>query len=340
MARKRKIAIGAAIALVVVAGSLFLLRKPISALMFDWFVAGSIEDQLEQTYQPVRQIGGEQEATEELPVLTEPFSMLLVGSDQRDNETARSDTLIFAVMRPLESKVLLISIPRDTYTEIVGKGKKDKINHAYAFGGIEMSMDTVENLMDEKLNYYATINFQGLIDSVDALGGIKLPIEEDIVNKDPNHEQFTIEGGKPIYTGQDALYYVRYREDSDFRRTKRQQIFLQALADQAIQLNQIEKIPQLLTIMGNNFKTDMRPQTITGLASQILRSGKPEVTSFTIAGDGEYVDGVYYEVPRESEIKEARDLINEWMKSDASDSDINNRDSADRAAEPADSQIH
>jgi len=121
MARKRKIAIGAAIALVVVAGSLFLLRKPISALMFDWFVAGSIEDQLAQTYQPVRQIGGEQEATEALPVLTEPFSMLLVGSDQRDNETARSDTLIYAVMRPLESKVLLISIPRDTYTEIIGK---------------------------------------------------------------------------------------------------------------------------------------------------------------------------------------------------------------------------
>ncbi|MDR6108874.1 anionic cell wall polymer biosynthesis LytR-Cps2A-Psr (LCP) family protein [Paenibacillus sp. SORGH_AS338] len=102
----------------------------------------------------------------------------------------------------------------------------------------------------------------------------------------------------------------------------------------------MKKIPQLLDIMGTNFKTDMRPQTITGLASQILRTGKPEVTSFTIAGDGEYVDGVYYEVPRESEIKEARDLIDEWMKSDASDSDINNRDSADGATDTAGSLIH
>ncbi|WP_411344533.1 LCP family protein [Paenibacillus sp. WLX1005] len=319
MTKKQKIWSGIAAAVVVLTASLFIWWKPISLAMFDWFVADKIETQLQQTYQPVRQTGGEQQATEPEVVMTEPFSMLLVGSDQRENETARSDTLMYAVVRPLENKVLLISIPRDTYTEIVGRDRMDKINHAYAFGGIEMTMNTVEHFLDEKLNFYASVNFQGLVNAVDALGGVQLPIEEDIVNRDPNHEQFTIKANKPIYSGQEALYYVRYREDSDFRRTKRQQIFLQQIASQAFQLKQIDKVPELLSIMGDNFKTDMRPDQLTGLASQLLHTGEPEVKAFTIAGEGEYIDGVYYEVPDESEVEEAKQLIDDWMSKDGPD---------------------
>ncbi|ANF95062.1 LCP family protein [Paenibacillus bovis] len=313
MTKKQKILSAIAAVVVIIACSLLLWWKPISAQMFDWFVADTLENQLEQTYQPVRQTGGEQESQEPSVVMTEPFSILLVGSDQRKNEKARSDTLIYAVVRPMEPEVLLISIPRDTYTEIIGRDRMDKINHAYAFGGIKMTMDTVEHFLDEDLDYYASVNFQGLVNAVDALGGVKLPIEKDIVNRDPNHEKFTIKAGKPIYSGQEALYYVRYREDSDFNRTKRQQIFLQSITDQAIQLNQIDQIPELLNIMGSNFKTDMRPQMLTGLASQIMRGGDPKITSFTIAGEGEYIDGVYYDVPNEEDLEKAKHLIDQWM---------------------------
>ncbi|WP_322907141.1 LCP family protein [Paenibacillus campi] len=337
MTRKQKIASGIAATCIVLVASLWIWWKPISATMFDWFVADSLQSQLQQTYQPVRQIGGEQQETTPAVVMTEPFSILLVGSDQRENERARSDTLIYAVVRPLDNRILLISIPRDTYTEIVGRGRMDKINHAYAFGGIKMTMDTVEHFLDEKLNYYASINFHGLVDAVDALGGVKLPIDKDIVNRDPNHEQFTVKANKPIYSGQEALYYVRYREDSDFNRTKRQQIFLQAMADQAFQLKQLDRVPELLTIMGNNFKTDMRPEQLTGIVSQLLRTGEPEVTSFTIAGDGKKIDGVYYDMPHEDELKEAKQLIDDWMSKEGPDAapSVPSREAAEGGAEAA-----
>lgn len=339
MTKKQKILSGVAAVVVIIACSLLLWWKPISAKMFDWFVADTLESQLEQTYQPVRQTGGEQEQEEPSVVMTEPFSILLVGSDQRENEKARSDTLIYAVVRPMEPEVLLISIPRDTYTEIIGRDRMDKINHAYAFGGIKMTMDTVEHFLDEDLDYYASVNFQGLVNAVDALGGVKLPIEKDIVNRDPNHEKFTIKAGKPIYSGQDALYYVRYREDSDFNRTKRQQIFLQAITDQAVQLNQIDQIPELLNIMGSNFKTDMRPQMLTGLASQIMRSGDPQITSFTISGEGEYIDGVYYDVPDEDELEKAKHLIDQWMSPQGPEPAVEQRENATPVNTEAQSQV-
>ena len=120
MTRKRKIASSILVAVLLLAISVWIWWKPISATMFDWFVADSLENQLQQTYQPVRQVDGEQTSTETpAATMTEPFSILLVGSDQRENEKARSDTLIYAVVRPIENKILLISIPRDTYTEIV-----------------------------------------------------------------------------------------------------------------------------------------------------------------------------------------------------------------------------
>ncbi|KAJ3198209.1 hypothetical protein HK101_007730 [Irineochytrium annulatum] len=201
----------------------------------------------------------------------------------------RSDTVIYAVVRPKESRVLLVSIPRDTYVQIVGRDANkdgvddyDKLAHAYAFGGENMSINTVEKFLDADVGYYATINFDGIKKVVDALGGVKLPIDEDIVNKNPDHVQFTIEGGKPIYDGQEALYYVRYREDSDFNRTKRQQIFLNAMANEMLNLNQIAKIPELIQIMGDSFQTDMRASFIIDLAKQVLTQEKPQISSFTI----------------------------------------------------------
>ena len=78
----------------------------------------------------------------------EPFSALILGVDEREGDEGRSDTMIVLTVNPTLQTTKMLSIPRDTYTEIVGQGFKDKINHAYAFGGIEMSRKTVENLLD------------------------------------------------------------------------------------------------------------------------------------------------------------------------------------------------
>lgn len=86
------------------------------------------------------------------------------------------------------------------------------------------------------------------------------------MNKGKDHEKFTIEAGKSLYNGQEALNYTRYREDSDFNRTKRQQVFIDVVANKMLSISQIGNIPKLLDIMGDNFKTDIEPSMIISLA--------------------------------------------------------------------------
>ncbi|CAH1197348.1 MULTISPECIES: LCP family protein [Paenibacillus] len=316
--KKRKGLYITLLSLVVLLVGGYLFRQQLAVAAFDLFLAGTVEDSLSRSYVP--QEGNK--TPDPIVYREKPFSVLLLGSDKRAYEKTRgrSDTVMYAVVRPKESRVLLVSIPRDTYVQIVGRDANkdgeddyDKIAHAYAFGGENMSINTVEKFLDADVGYYATINFDGIRKVVDALGGVKLPIEEDIVNKNPDHVQFTIEGGKPIYDGQEALYYVRYREDSDFNRTKRQQIFLNAMANEMLNLNQIGKIPELLQIMGDNFQTDMQPSFIIDLAKQVLTQEKPQISSFTILGEGMRKDGIYYGKADEKDVQYAKELITNWM---------------------------
>lgn len=308
--RVKKISI-VAIVIVLIASGAIAFRKPLAVLAFNIFLSDRVVNTLEEmSYKPLE---GEGDVTYTKAETMSPFSVLLLGTDQRKNETARSDTMIYAVIRPKESKVLLVSIPRDTYTEIIGKGKKDKINHAFAFGGQRMAKDTMEALLDHTLDYYASINFVGLRDAVDELGGVELPIEKDIVNKGRDHEKFTIKANQSIYNGTDALNYVRYREDSDFNRTKRQQVFLNQVAKKMMNLNQIVKIPQLLDIMGSNLQTDMQPKFIIDLSKQLLTSSKVQIKSYTVMGESMRLNGISYNRVNEEDLKFAQDLIDNWM---------------------------
>lgn len=306
---KRKILFVLPIALILVGALGYLFRGQLAVVAFDLFMSDKIESSLEKTYKPLK---GD-ETPETMILQSEPFSVMLLGIDQREKEPARSDTMILAVVRPKESNVLLVSIPRDTYVDIVGKGKKDKITHAFAFGGHEMSRNTLNAFLDEKIDYYASINFKGLKDVIDAMGGVELPIGKDIINKGKDHEKFTIKANKPIYSGEEALNYVRYREDSDFNRTKRQQIFLDAAAKRMMQIDQIGKVPDLIEIMGDNFQTDMQPKFIIDLTKQLLTGSKPEITSFTIMGEGMRLNGIYYNDANKDDVKLAKQMIDNWM---------------------------
>ncbi|WP_025694547.1 LCP family protein [Paenibacillus durus] len=311
--KKRYIAL--IVLLVIIAGG-FVFRKPLTVLAFDLFLSDRVESTLAQkSYQPLTTNEDNSVKPEPIAYKSDPFSVMLLGTDQRKTETARSDTMIYAVVRPEDYKVLLISIPRDTYTEIIGHDgdKKDKITHAYAFGGQQMAKDTLEALLGHDIQYYATINFQGLKDTVDALGGLPLPIKKTIENKGKDHEKFTIVGGKSLYNGEESLNYVRYREDSDFNRTKRQQVFLDVLASKMLSLNQIGNVTELLNILGDNFKTDMPPSMITGLAKKFLGGKEADISSFTVMGEGTRIGGVYYDVVNEEDLDKAKVMIDNWM---------------------------
>ncbi|OBZ08302.1 transcriptional regulator [Bacillus sp. FJAT-27264] len=309
--KKRYIAL---IVLVILVTGGFLFRKPLMVVAFDLFLSDQVEKKLgEKSYQPL--VNDDKPKPEPIVYKNDPFSLMLLGTDQRGNETARSDSMIYAVVRPEDYKILLVSIPRDTYTEIIGHNgnKKDKINHAFAFGGQQMAKDTLEALLGNNIQYYATINFQGLKDAVDAIGGVPLPIKKDIVNKGKDHEKFTIKGGKSNYNGEEALNYTRYREDSDFNRTKRQQVFIDVVANKMLSLSQIGNIPELLDIMGDNFKTDIQPSLILDLAKKFMSGKEMDISSFTVMGESKRIDGISYDIVDQKDLNEAKLMIDNWI---------------------------
>ena len=119
----------------------------------------------------------EQEANEIIKN-AKPINVLLLGIDNgaygRTEEDGRSDTMLLLTINPTTKKSQLLSLPRDTYTEIVGTGGYDKLNHAYAYGKAPMVINSVEKLLDTTIDFYVQINMEGLMEFVDAVGGIEV----------------------------------------------------------------------------------------------------------------------------------------------------------------------
>ena len=102
----------------------------------------------------------------------DPFSVLVLGVDEQKDDIGRSDSMIIITVNPNVESIKMLSIPRDTRTEIVGNGTEEKINHAYARGGVEMAIATVENFLDLPIDYYVKVNMDGFKEIIDALDGV------------------------------------------------------------------------------------------------------------------------------------------------------------------------
>lgn len=309
------------------AGLGYANRGALAAWGYDTFLSKQVEKKLEKSYVPLtgRTPATTTSVNEEAKIAENPFSVLLMGVDTRGQERGRSDTLIYTVVRPNDGRVLMLSIPRDTYADIVGKDFRDKITHAYAYGGPEMALNSVEKLLDARIDHYASINFQGFVQVVDTLGGIPLPITEDIVNKGQDHEKFTIQGGQSSYDGKDALNFVRYREDAgdDVSRTERNRQFIEALIHKASSLQQWTKIPEVLGIIGDNFRTDILPSDLTDLAKRFLQTDH-RIVSYTLHGEGKRMgeNNLWYYVADEADLNAVKTTIAAWLNPDTPESQL------------------
>ena len=158
----------------------------------------------------------------------EILNILLLGVDKRTGDRGRSDAIILLNLDPKDHQMTMVSIPRDTRAQIAGKGRFEKINHAYSYGGPNLSVATVEDLLDVEIDYYVELNMEGLADLVDAVGGITVQNELDWYGDDGFHYQ----KGTLHLNGQQTLGYVRMRKKDpagDFGRTKRQREVIDAI---------------------------------------------------------------------------------------------------------------
>lgn len=236
-------------------------------------------------------------------------NILLLGVDQRKGDKGRSDTMILLSLNPKNNSMIMMSIPRDTYVNIPGRGM-DKINHAYAFGDVGLSIDTVEETFNIPVHFYARVNMEGFKQGIDAIGGVTIT----------NNQAFA-QGGRSFPQGQihlngnDALKYIRMRKNDprgDLGRNERQRSVITAAMNKAASFSNITKFDDILHIMGNNVQTDLNIERVQALFNgyrDTIKNNK----SLEINGNGQMISGVWYYLVPESEFKRISTELNNHM---------------------------
>lgn len=265
---------------------------------YAFYLYNSVENAVTSMHKPIDRSKSEKRTEEVEFKEQDPISILLMGVDQRKGDRGRSDSLIVLTVNPNEKSTQMISIPRDTRTEIVGKGIDDKINHAYAFGGPEMTIDTVENFLDIPIDYYVQVNMESFKDIVNTVGGVT--VNNSFAFSSGGH---SFNEGSITLNGAQALAYARMRYEDprgDFGRQERQRQIIQAVIQKGASLSSIPKAGDILNIFGENIQTNLTFDEMIDIQKN-YKAATTKLEQSQISGSGTRIDGIYYYIVPEEE---------------------------------------
>ncbi len=286
--------------------TLLLIFVSIGAYLFT--VYRSLTTAVDTMHEPIER------SREPIPITfeeKEPFTVLMLGVDERSGDKGRSDTIIALTVNPEKNSIKMLSIPRDTRTEIIGRGTLDKINHAYAFGGVEMSMDTVENFLDIPFDYYIKVNMEGFKEIVDAVGGISVNNEFEFTQSKIHFSEGTIN-----LNGEEALAYVRMRKQDpsgDFGRQKRQRQVIQGVIKKGVSLGSLTKFDTIFKALGNNVKTNITFDEMVDIQGN-YRSASEKIEQIQLKATGAYIDGISYQLVSAEEQQRIQKELKEHLE--------------------------
>lgn len=239
----------------------------------------------------------------------DPFTIALFGVDSNAERNAngggqRSDTIMVLSVNPEKKTTEIVSIPRDTQADIVGKGTTEKINHAYAYGGPDMAVKSLEKLLNVPIDHYATIDMDGMRDMIDTVGGITVTSNATFSY---DGYQFT-EGERSKMDGKEAMAFIRSRKEDgaggDFGRQERQQLVIQGLANKLTSVSSITHFNSLMNHVEDNVKTDLSVGELNKVRSN-YKDANDNVNRHQLEGQGGIQDdGLYYFVPSENSLNE------------------------------------
>ncbi|WP_281696952.1 LCP family protein [Acidaminococcus massiliensis] len=230
-------------------------------------------------------------------------NIMVLGVDRRSGDTGRSDTLFVTMLDTSRNQAALLSVPRDTLVSIPGHGW-DKVNHAYAYGGHDLSRKTLENFLGIQINNYVLVDFQGFIKLVDAIGGVDIDVEKPMQYADPydgeNGLVINLQPGRQHMDGTTAIQYVRYRdEEGDIGRVSRQQKFMKAVFAKLRSTSLLTRAPEIARTLYQSIETDL---SVTDLASLLVTfaknvSGTSQLETAMVQGSPAYLDDISYWIP-------------------------------------------
>lgn len=239
--------------------------------------------------------------SDEMLTARDKATVMIMGVDSRDGDVGRSDTLMIATIDPKAKQAALFSVPRDTRVKIKGHGW-DKINAAYAYGGYELTRNTVEQFLGVPINHYLIINMEGFQKIIDAIGGVDIDVEKRMVYSDPWDDNgglnINLHPGMQHMDGKTAVTYVRYRdEEGDIGRIARQQKFMKAVMEKVLSPTIIPRIPSIITEVFGAVKTDMSIRELLAFFGSLKESHENGLKTSMVPGIPMYIDGISYWIP-------------------------------------------
>ncbi|MFB4162263.1 LCP family protein [Alteribacillus sp. JSM 102045] len=243
----------------------------------------------------------------------DPISVLLMGVDDLESrqDLGRSDSLILLTINPHTESINMVSIPRDTYTEIRGNRTKDKISHAHAIGGSQMTIRTVEHFLDVPVDYFVKVNMESFKDIVDAVGGVEVYNDLDFTFYDEHYPKGTIS-----LDGEKALGYSRMRHADprgDFGRQLRQRQVIEAVIKKGSSISSITNFTDIFQVVENNVKTNLTLDDMWNIQSGYKKAIN-HIEQHQMEGEDKKKNGVYYYFPDEENLQLLSNELKEHLE--------------------------
>ncbi len=257
-----------------------------------------------------------------LPFSPKRQNILVMGVDAVSNEGGdpfkgnRSDAMLLVSIAPHGKNVNVISIPRDSKVYIADRTKPDKINHAFAYGGINLTVKTVEETFGVRVDHYIVLSNQGLVKFIDTIGGLPIYIEKDMYYNDISGDlHINLPKGDRVLTGKEAEGYMRFRKDAlgDIGRIRRQQWFFNALGARMKDPQVLVKIPEVLKVMPKYILTDLSVYELSQYAALAKNIDMATVQVATLPGSPSQRGSISYWI---LDPEKTQDIINRLVYRD------------------------
>ena len=284
---------------------------------YAWTIYDQSTGELSKTY---KSLGGETDVIS----ATKPMTILLMGVDtgsgsREDTWAGNSDSMILLSVNPTTKKTVMMSLERDILTKFKdkdGETVEAKLHSAYASGGAKLAISTIQEMMNIHIDRYVLINMKGLVQLVDAVGGITVNNTFDFpISIEENEPEYTakIEPGVQKINGDQALVYARMRyqdPEGDYGRQKRQREVIKKVVEKVLSLNSVSHYQAILKAVSSNMQTNI--ELTSGSIPQLLgyKDAFRRIDSQQLRGeDATLADGGSYQIVTRDHLLEMQNIL-------------------------------
>ncbi|MEH7075083.1 LCP family protein [Neobacillus drentensis] len=299
-----------------------ILLLIIGATAYGGFLYNKAESVMNKSYKPIERDTKKANTNVKL----ENTSILFIGVDdsekRKSSGSSRSDALMLATFNKEDKSIKLLSIPRDSYVHIPEKDIYTKITHAHAYGGVKLTLETVEELLDVPVDYYVKMNFNAFIDVINALDGVKVDVPFTFSEQDSKDhaKAITLQKGVQELNGEEALAFARTRKiDSDIQRGMRQQQIVKAILAKGASIKSITNYTDVMEAVGKNMSTDLTFDQMKSFLSYIQAGSGLNVESLSLKGEDSYINRIYYYKLDDAALEETKTKLKNHLNGKATD---------------------